>query len=1129
MNILKAIARNGSWISITLMTVGFLVLVPHQPELAPKQNVAFSFFVQLLVSAALFVVAQLLMPTPQVENAKRGGIDDFSFPTNQEERSIPVSYGTNRITGPNMTWYGALVADPITEKIGGLFDKKKVIIGWRYYLAFDLAVCYGQIDAITEVRVTNKAILTAGGVLPNGDVVPTTGWSEDNSVFTIDRPDFYGGSKKGGGLAGILRMYNGSTVGHINEFAATDIGEDSKYLPGYPGICRIVWEGGAVPEPTGDVGPIGLGGADNAKLLDGRGGYVGERTSIGKWDLTVHSYPNPLALTGDKHIINPVSPTGQGDANPINCLYDILTHSSYGVGIPTDRFDIASFITAAETCYAEGLGFSFLMQSEQTAKQVVDLMLDHVGGVMFQNSDGDFSIKLVRDDYALLDQKLFDPSNTVKITSVAKTSWSQTSNSSSVEYVDWQSDFKSTNALAYDLGNIETLGGVQNQTKKKFPGCRNASTAATLAARTLTEVSSPLVAVTLEVNRDGADVNPGDVVRITDPDFELDNTAVRVTEVTRGNADNSKITIQGVEDIFAFPTAVNFTGGQSTLHDGDVAAPVAATTTLRGMTWYERCRFGGGSDTNFYTVGNRDNTRTPVHEVVANDRNSRSFEILRYDSVAQIWTLDSGYIPVTQSLEMDNVTNQYKNPLRKESDIYVADGGPSIDHEVPIWATNTAYVLGDITRDAAGSSLRIVTTVGTGGVSGDTAPSNTLIAEGQEWDNSVVGVGYGWTVSKEVADVRSTTPAISLYLNGQSSFFTEQSAQDIQSTGAGLIKINDEFMAYESVAYLVTSDEENLQPDWTQTEVDRDLNGVAYISGKVAVGLNGIHRGLLDSDIVEHPVGSSVVFVNPADPATNVTDDELIDGHQGETFKHLTSGAFGRLQEVSAPSTSISATEMNRFSYPVRVINAGVNGQRGEAGHGPYAQDGEPGLWVGNGSVQAYFCNQYQFPNMPSDYAEILLQSSTGFYNNDTKSFLATYNLQFFVESYPGSGYSSVKTDTGTFHGSTSFTTLSRTEIATALNWTGWQSEASNPYNSLTCKGYFTVSTNQPNAWSGKEAAIWAPDPSAGFQYPAASLTSRYVVRRDFRCVAPNNVNGTPVEDLPGVQDIIDAGDQFPV
>jgi hypothetical protein len=71
-------------------------------------------YIAILVVASF--VASALAPKPPTP--KPASLSDFDVPTAEEGRPIPVVFGTVTITGPNVIWYGALVAKPIRKKGG---------------------------------------------------------------------------------------------------------------------------------------------------------------------------------------------------------------------------------------------------------------------------------------------------------------------------------------------------------------------------------------------------------------------------------------------------------------------------------------------------------------------------------------------------------------------------------------------------------------------------------------------------------------------------------------------------------------------------------------------------------------------------------------------------------------------------------------------------------------------------------------------------------------------------------------------------------------------------------------------------------------------------------------------------
>jgi len=47
----------------------------------------------LLFVAVLLVVTYLLLPSPATKTPDKAGLDDFDFPTNQNDRVMPILYG----------------------------------------------------------------------------------------------------------------------------------------------------------------------------------------------------------------------------------------------------------------------------------------------------------------------------------------------------------------------------------------------------------------------------------------------------------------------------------------------------------------------------------------------------------------------------------------------------------------------------------------------------------------------------------------------------------------------------------------------------------------------------------------------------------------------------------------------------------------------------------------------------------------------------------------------------------------------------------------------------------------------------------------------------------------------------
>jgi len=68
-------------------------------------------WVQLVISLVLMVLAYALQPKPPVPPS--AGLGDVTAPTAEVGRPIPVIFGTVRLAGSNVLWYGDLSTNPI--------------------------------------------------------------------------------------------------------------------------------------------------------------------------------------------------------------------------------------------------------------------------------------------------------------------------------------------------------------------------------------------------------------------------------------------------------------------------------------------------------------------------------------------------------------------------------------------------------------------------------------------------------------------------------------------------------------------------------------------------------------------------------------------------------------------------------------------------------------------------------------------------------------------------------------------------------------------------------------------------------------------------------------------------------
>ncbi len=474
------------------------------------QGVLILFVVQLILT----VVLALLQPKPKFEQLRGKGLGEFQFPTATEDRMVPIVWGTVDIRGPNVTWYGDLRTFKVTKEVkAGLFSTKDLVTAIRYFVGMDLLLCYGPIDRVTRLEVSDKEAFT-------GSISPST--SPDGVVQFIDNVKLLGGTNRGGGIQGDFRIYGGVEDQNRSVYLQGQLGAD---IPSYVGIAHVV----------------------------GEQTFVGESPNIGAYIWRVSRFPDKLGLTGDGHIIRGVAgtPVGieDGDANPAEVLYEILTNTTFGLEIPLGNINFASFVSAGNQLKIEENGWSSVIDAKISGIDMLKEVLRQIDGVLYEDSSGTFTLKLARDDYVLASQPLFDESNVVELESFTRTAWSNTQNDIAIGYSDRTKNYISTTAVAQDTANIRTQGKVL-RADQNYPGVKHPTTAQEIAGRELATLSFPLASVNLLTNREGASLVPADIIRFSWAQYDLVDFPLRILNVDLGTIEDGTVKLTCVQDIF---------------------------------------------------------------------------------------------------------------------------------------------------------------------------------------------------------------------------------------------------------------------------------------------------------------------------------------------------------------------------------------------------------------------------------------------------------------------------------------------------------------------------------------------------------------------------------------------------
>lgn len=244
--------------------------------------------------------------------------------------------------------------------------------------------------------------------------------------------------------------------------------------------------------------------------------------------------------------------TTTGDMNPAHIVYQCLTDTQWGMGYPTTAIDNTSFTAAADALYSEEFGLSLLWNQQQTIEQFISVILDHIGGILYVDpASGKFALRLIRADYNRGTLPLYGPTTLIAVENYQRQAWGETVNEITVVYTDASTE-KDASITVQDIANIAVQGGVVALTRN-YPGIRTGSLAQRVAMRDLQAGSTPLASVKLTATRAAWQVFPGDVFRLTWPEYGIDDVVYRALDVNRGTLTDGQIIIDAVEDVFGLP------------------------------------------------------------------------------------------------------------------------------------------------------------------------------------------------------------------------------------------------------------------------------------------------------------------------------------------------------------------------------------------------------------------------------------------------------------------------------------------------------------------------------------------------------------------------------------------------
>lgn len=383
---------------------------------------------------------------------------------------------------------------------------KKVTIGYKYFIGFHFVLAHGPVDAITRITVDEKTV-----------------WSGNSghSLLYINNPKIFGGDKREGGVQGYFNFETGLPTQGKNDYLSAKIGAD---VPAYRGVTGVVL----------------------------RQMYVGTNPYMKRWAFRLRRI---LTTTrGATQWYSAKAAIGS-DMNPAHIIRECLTDKDWGMGYLDSDIDDTSFYAAADTLYNESFGMSILWDQQTTIEDFINEVLRHIDASLFvDKASTRFTLKLIRNDYNPATLQVFNEDNVIKIEDFSCTTFDELVNSVTVNY--WNASTGNAGSLTVqDIAAVQ-LQGATLGTTVEYAGITNGTLASRVASRDLKALSSPITQCTVHCTRKMYNLTPGKPVKLTWPEYGIEELIMRVGTIDFGTQTDNTIKVTLVQDIFSLGTAI---------------------------------------------------------------------------------------------------------------------------------------------------------------------------------------------------------------------------------------------------------------------------------------------------------------------------------------------------------------------------------------------------------------------------------------------------------------------------------------------------------------------------------------------------------------------------------------------
>ena len=276
--------------------------------------------------------------------------------------------------------------------------------------------------------------------------------------------------------------------------------------------------------------------------------YIGESPQLRAIEFLIGKYSDLLELGNEGKVGN------TPDINPAEAIYYCMVSEWAGLSVPENQIDKESFYEAGLVLESELNGCSINVSTTKDGKSIINEVLRQIDGVLVQNDNNLVALKLIRNDYDPDDLVTYDENDIIEVSGYTKSSWEDVKSRIKLSFASRDKD----STLVAEAQNMATMGmiGRINSTQISMPFCYDPDLANRLAHRELAQLSTPLLRMTLKMNRNGFKIRTGDVFKIDWSEYGISDLVLRAQKVDLGELNSNIVEIEVVQDIFAINTVV---------------------------------------------------------------------------------------------------------------------------------------------------------------------------------------------------------------------------------------------------------------------------------------------------------------------------------------------------------------------------------------------------------------------------------------------------------------------------------------------------------------------------------------------------------------------------------------------